>query len=533
MKSLISSILFASLISIITYAQSTEQLEKLLTFQKEVAAKSAALSWIKKEPTNPEAYFQAGKVFSKLNSLDTALDFFNKGISVNSDFLYNHIGVIRVDFQKNNLNDVPALIEKVKDMSRRKDARFPVEMAEALLVAPDEYKTKIPEYTDAAIKLARGDYHIYLILGDYYNAQNNATLASENFQKAIDYEKNAYRAYVERGLVYERVKNYQEAESQYLRAIQADSTYPVAYEKLAEMYYGIEAKKDDRKEKKDYTKTLENYSKFVSLADPSLVILKRYASILYNAKEYTKSIEQLNAVIKIAPNDPVYLRLLAYSYYEMGDSVKSIDRFETFFKYVDKEKTLFGDYNRYGRLLFKVGKDSLAIENLKLAYSMDTTKLDILSDISKFYMKKKMWKLGIQYLEPVVNSTVYKALPSEYFELGRAYLIDSSYKKSKETFEKLLEMKPKLIQGWVFYSRAVYAMNPIATDSLTRIAYEKIIELADTVKFKSDLITAHSYLGSYFFDTDIERSKMHWQKVLELDPTNDQAIAFLKQQKTK
>ena len=113
-----------------------------------------------------------------MNSLDTALTFFNKGLSINPDFIYNNIGVLRVKFQKNDLTGVNDLIEKLKDDAKKKDIRFRLEMADALIAAPDDYKNQINSYTDEAIKLDRKDARIYMVLGDYYNSINDATKAS-------------------------------------------------------------------------------------------------------------------------------------------------------------------------------------------------------------------------------------------------------------------------------------------------------------------------------------------------------------------
>ena len=246
MKTLINSIFFAFLLLVTVSAQNAAQLEKLMAFEKYSEAKKAALSWVQSNPNDAEAFFQAGKAYAKLNSLDTALTFFNKGLSINPDFIYNNIGVLRVKFQKNDLTGVNDLIEKLKDDAKKKDIRFRLEMADALIAAPDDYKNQINSYTDEAIKLDRKDARIYMVLGDYYNSINDATKASENFQKAIDYDKNAYRAYVERAMIYERVKNYSEADTLYHRALEIEPTYPIPFEKLGEMY---SAQQDFQKEK--------------------------------------------------------------------------------------------------------------------------------------------------------------------------------------------------------------------------------------------------------------------------------------------
>ena len=65
--------------------------------------------------------------------------------------------------------------------------------------------------------------------------------------------------------------------------------------------------------------------------------------------------------------------------------------------------------------------------------------------------------------------------------------------------------------------------------ALAKPYYEKFIELADATKFKSDLINAYSYLGSYYSQTNKPQEAANaWKKVKELDPANKNANEALK-----
>jgi len=417
----------------------------------------------------------------------------------------------------------------VKDDAKKKDIRFRLEMADALIQGTEDYKNQVNTYTDEAIKLDRKDYHIYMILGDYYNSLNDATKASENFQKAIDYEKNAYRAYVERAMIYERVRNYVEADTLYHKAIEIEPMYPVPFEKLGEMY---SAQQDVKREKeKDYTQAIAAYGKFISLAEPSLANFKKYAYMLYKGKSYTESIAQLKSVIALDPKDPANMRLMAYAYSRLNDTLNAVKEFDTFFKVVEKEKVTTEDYERYGRLLLNSGKDSLGAEMLSQVVVMDSTRLDIYKEIGLFYKARKQWKKVVKYLDPVVA-----AKPNDLgnvINLGMACYFDSSYQKSKALFESASILKPTEVLTWLWYARALLVINSGIKDSVTALVCEKFLERADPVKFKSDVLTVRSYLGFYYFEIDNEKAKENWQKVLELDPANEQALAFMKQQKVK
>ena len=61
--------------------------------------------------------------------------------------------------------------------------------------------------------------------------------------------------------------------------------------------------------------------------------------------------------------------------------------------------------------------------------------------------------------------------------------------------------------------------------------YSKYIEVAgsDPVKNKKNLVEAYNYLGVYYFEKDKAKAKENFNKALELDPNDQDAIDLLKQ----
>lgn len=517
----IFKIIFASLmISVYCYAQSTEVIEKLLVYEKFNDAKKAALSWVQKEPSNAEAYFWAGKMYLAIKNVDSASICFDKGFEVNPKLPYNVAGKVSVAFLKNNGAAVPALVEQAKDIASRKDARIYIELATAYLNAPEAERANLLQFTDEAIKYDKKNYHIYLVLGDYYYAQPQFTSqAVDNYQKAIDANpKAALRAYVQRAGVYDYVDNFQEAYTQYKKAIDADPAYPVAYQKLAEMFYRA----------KDWQRADTTFDLYVKYAEPSLDKVKRSVLFSYSAKNYKGAIEKINNVLAVEPKDALNQRLLAYSYFELGDSVSAINAMETFMKQPDSVKT-GKDYEKYAKLLLKFGKDSQAINAYRAGYAKDTTRGDFLSEAGKMLVKQKKWKDAVAVLSTRVNKFA-EADFYDYLFLGQSYYFDSTFQESKTTFEKMTAKYPKAFAGYLWLSRACVAINPDAKEGLAKPAYEKVIELlTDKVKYKQFLVDAHSYLGVYYYKNENnEQSKSEWLIVSEIDPTNQQAIDFLK-----
>ena len=70
------------------------------------------------------------------------------------------------------------------------------------------------------------------------------------------------------------------------------------------------------------------------------------------------------------------------------------------------------------------------------------------------------------------------------------------------------------------------------TQGLAKTSYEKFLEVAlqNPEKNKKDIIEAYEYMGAYYIQTanDVNAAKPYYEKILQLDPTNEQAKVFMK-----
>ncbi len=514
---LLKIILASMLVSFFCYAQTAETIEKLIAFENFNEAKNTAINWLNKEPKNAEAYFWAGKVFLAAKNVDSAAIFFNKGFEVNPKFPYSLAGKVSVAFLKNDAGAVPQLVADARDIAGRKDSRLFIELAAAYLNAPDaERVVKVEELAAEAVKYDRKNYRIYMVLGDLYNINPQTTSqAVENYQKAIDYDKGALRAYIQRAAVYEYVDNLSEALTQYVRVMAIEPTYPVVYQKMAEMFYKA----------KDWIRADTTYALYMKYTEPALDKMKRGVIISYSAKNYKGSIEKIKQVLALDPKDALNTRLLAYSYFELNDSVASKESFESYFRQTEKEKTVAKDYDRYGKLLSRFGKDSLAIISYKTAFGMDSTRTDLISESGKILFIQKKWKEVQAIIEPLITKYPESAGFFDFLFLGQSYFFDTAYVSAKSAFERMTVKFPTSYVGFLWLAKTCTFVSPDVKEGIAKPAYEKVVELlTDKVKGKKFLVEAHSYLGFYYLKNgDNEKSKLEWLAIIELDPENQQA----------
>lgn len=515
-------IIFLVLVSVSVFGQNAETIDKLVTYEKWNGAHKAALEWIQKDSKNPEAYLSASKVFIALKNIDSAALFINKGLEVSPESPYLYAGKISIAFLKKENSSVPGLVEKAKDFAKRKDSRIQIELAEAFLKSTEESdKVEFKKFIDEAIKLDKSNYKIYLLLGDFYSSQAGMTSdAVQNYQAAIDRDKNnSLKAYIQKAMVYDDVDNFEEAYNQYLKAIKVAIDYPVVYNKLAEMFFRA----------KDYIRADTTYDLYMKYTEPGLSKIKRGIMIAAKAKNNTSAIARCKQVLEAEPNDVAFTRFLATSYNGVNDSANALSTMNQLLKSAKEEETTVADYDLLGKLLKKFKQDSLAINAFIHAFAKDSSRSDLLGDIGEYYFNKRNFKeaqhfLGLRF-EKFRDSKF-----QDLYRLGKSYMLDSAFTKARDAFDTLCAKYPKLNTPFQLLAGALIQISADPKDGLAKDAFTKFIELtADKVKFKNDLITAHWYLGNYYYNNpdvdeknknkkNFDKAKAEYTAILEIDP---------------
>ncbi|MDP2960379.1 MAG: tetratricopeptide repeat protein, partial [candidate division Zixibacteria bacterium] len=215
----------------------------------------------------------------------------------------------------------------------------------------------------------------------------------------------AYRFYLE-GLDYYNKLYSTEAEKSFRKALELDSTFAMAYNRLASLKGGEERKRLTAKavkysykasqKERHYIKGWEvyvsgNYSEAIKVLQK---LAERYpeekeiffnlGTIYYqNLQQFDEAIRYLNKAIEIDPLYKLAYNMLAYAYNEMGDFEKSIWAIN---KYISIAPDEPNPYDSRGDIYSYSGKIDQAIESYKKA-------LEIKQD---FYMS--LAKLGLMYL---------------------------------------------------------------------------------------------------------------------------------------
>jgi tetratricopeptide (TPR) repeat protein len=522
-----SYILFA-LISLVYlassgFAQSIDDGKKLLKNESYVKA-AATFKSLTIQGNNPEAWYYLGETYFEKGSLDSAKIAYQNGIQSNSDFGLNYAGLAKVFYQGKNIEEGDKNIAEALKIADEKNVRILQAVADAYINGGKEISLKAKEVLDQAIavtkKNKKKDKMNFILLGDMYNAGNNGSAAVENYKKAIDIDSSA-EAFVSIGKIFEVIKNYGEAELSYQQAMKVDPSYSVAYKGMAELQYTL----------RQYDKAIENWKKYIDLSENTPENQKRLINYVYKSKDYKSAADLINTFLQADPMNTYMLHMLAYSYTQLNDDKNGIPAFNKYFSVAKDSEIVESDYEYFSTLLKAAKQDSLAIIQLQKAIKMDTTRTAELSgNMAVLYFKLKKWNNVIDAYNTKLKITG-NLNAQEYFDLGRAYYLDSNWVNADSAFSKLVQAKPDLIQGYVWRARTNAQLDISSEKGLAKPFYEKVVALGekDSVKFKNDLLDAYHYLGYYYYlQKDNSAAKSWFQRALGLAPDDPTALEAVK-----
>ncbi len=521
-KILLLSVLVS--VAFLSQAQSLKEAQKLNDNEQYESANEMFRQLVMKEPNNGTIWYYYGENMIDADFLDSASLIFNKGLQVEPNNSLNQIGLAEIKLSQNNMAEAKPLIDKALMVGANKNANVLKEAAYAYTHFKAKDLISAQTLLGTALKLEPKNAELYVLNGDVYSELNNGTEAANNYNQALALDKTQVKALLHKGQLYKRSTNYEGAAGEFQDALKIDPNFAPAYRELAEVYY-LQKKIEDAK---------TNYRKYLELSKNNTSARLRFVSFLYFSKAYPEALTVFNQITKVDSSNLGYIRLGSYLYYETGDTTKALAFTSRLFEITDSTKRTSRDYEYYGKVLAKSGKDSIGIINIRKAYSMDPIRTDLLSDIYTIYQKSKKYNEAAAVLEEKI-ATGKNVMSNDYLNLGKSYYALHLPERADTAFAKYAEIQPKWAPIYAWRGRANAMIDSTGKQGLAKPYYEKYIELAsqDTAnisKYKRDLMEANQYLAFYYFiKKDCTQSIAYWKKVLEFDPENKQAKDSIKQ----
>lgn len=512
--------LFLILTSQAAFAQGEDPI-KLIDKEQPKKAIGLLRDAVKTTPT-AQSWYNLGYGLTRTNEVKEAETSFDQGIALDEKFPLNYVGKGRLKLKEGNLNDAKLLFDKAVGLGK-KNADVYSAIGEAYLQDP-KFNASSIETLEKAVSINGQHAASHILLGDAYLKQNNANggKAVSNYEKAATLSPKEGMPHYKVGIVYLRSTNYDVALTSFLKAVEVDPNFAPAWSELGELYYATKKGPEAVKAQEKYISLIENKD--------DVIAKTRLAFYQFMAKEYTKSVATFDDVAKLGPLNETSKRYLAFALSEAGDSIRAPKAFEDYFSTAKPETIEARDYNTYGQLLQNLKQDSLALIAYDKSLLIDPKQVAILQAKAEALFKTKKYTEAATAYKALMAARP-KPLSADYFTLGRAYYNGKVYQSADTAFQKLIELQPKMTVGYLWAGRANASIDSTSEKGLGKPYYEKLIEMALPTpdKYKKELIESYRYFGYfYYLQKDYTKSLTFWDKVLALEPKDEQALDAVK-----
>ena len=183
----------------------------------------------------------------------------------------------------------------------------------------------------------------------------------------------------------------------------------------------------------------------------------------------------------------------------------------------------------------------MAILEYEKAIKFDSTQIGVWKEISDMYAEKGDNKKAVEAYQTYMNLLpADKPNAEAMLQLGKLYYTYGSEAtttpeikkdvlvKADTLFSKVAALEPANYRGNFWRARANFSLESEATPALGKPFYEQTLALVESkadARFNSVIIECSRYLGYYYYmKSDYTQSKIYWNKILVIEPTNPLAI---------
>lgn len=335
--------------------------------------------------------------------------------------------------------------------------------------------------------------------------------------------------------VYMSAKTYQRAKihTRYVemldKALTIDSLFQPALRDKAEYFY---FKARDFNQAVVAYETLLQRHPDVPVDDKML-----YVNSLFLSRNYPKTIEWVDKIILEDGSKNYLRRLSAYANYESGNYEKGLAIMEDYFGKVTADKIIPQDYEYFGKLLQKNGRDSLAAIQYQLAIVADSSRWELYNDIGQIQYGQGNYKEAVESYRKRLDSVPEPGV-MDFYRIGIAWYAQNdstAYEEAARLFEKVSERAPDAAVGWLMQAKSLAKLEPdleqhpelASRFGRAQTAFENYVAIAnsDPEKNRKDLIAAYEYLVYFHYVKENEEAaRPVIASLLALEPGNATAL---------
>lgn len=531
-----------------------------------------AKMYLDKEPApkSAESCYFLGEIAFVQGKIEEAVSFYNQGLNVDKNYPLNQVGLVKV-LLKNNKEALSSIIEIQKKYGKSVEISVAIGYAYLDNGLIEEALLQV----EAAKKINKKNPDLYVLEGDILRTSQKYGEAAGKYDMAIYFDPNCAVAYVKGAKIYE-FTNRVTAIDKLKNILSLQPDYIIATRYLAKLYtsYGY------------HSLAVETFKTFFASGYYTIEDITRYVTALYFNGQYDEAAKTIKEGLALEPDNFVLNRLQMYNAAKISDSENGILFAKKFFSLKEKNENAFlsKDHEIYAGMLKDAKMYDQALIEYQNAINLDTNSVELLKEMATILSSqgKNGYAADLfhQYIE---KKGADKIEANDYFQLGRYYYNAANIRNAADTneiaglqnnesfikkisgngqkidslknnipyfvgevvnyylshanssFDTVINRIPDVYLGYLWKARTNSLLDPESEIGLAKPHYEKTIETllakeeANTTRASiSALIEAYSYLGYfYYLKEDKPNTLLYWNKVLELDPNNANAIAVI------
>ena len=472
------------------------------------------------------AYYYLGAINVHDKDFTAARKDFEQGLAANPNSALNKVGLGELALMQGDQKAAESYFDEAKKVNK-KDAEVLTAIGRAYFnTDPVKYAKEIEKYDQQAFKANKNEPSIFVLRGDREAAKKEWGDAAANYENAILYSKGLPEAYVKYANAYFNV-NPDFAIAKLQELLQENPTSALGQRELAEKYYQNDQWAMAAKAYGDYIKNPNHFEEDEI----------RYTVLLYYGQHYDESLEIANRLLAKNPDNMQLLRIAFLDKAALKDYPAAEVAAEKLFALKNAKADFSSlDYSTYAEVLQELGKDSLAIGAYEKAIEINPEKGDLYKALSSAYSGAKNYDKALEVFQAYIDRGDY--VTNDLVTLASRY--QNVAATSEEGSEKKMNAINKAIETISQVAEKV-PDNPIPVRNKARMMLVKYDnkpsqEMVDTYMQVVDLLDkdpenktkradmyneAYSQIASFYIsEKDIPNAKIYYEKVYELDPTN-------------
>lgn len=547
-KTITLSLLFAVMASSAN-AQTSEEVEKAIKFEKYDVAKKDLYKLIKTEPNQGRHFYNLGKIHLIQNQSDSALIYFKNGLRATKNPFINNIGLGQLALEQGKEKEARSKFNGAQGDIKKKDISTYLMIAQACLDSKKPDLARATDFVNKALKVNPNSVDAKVLLGDVYLADKTSKLALTAYREALEIDAKSPLALTKVANISIYNKDYVTGVEKLNAVVKDNPNYELAYKELARANYLW------NKEEKDSNKinnAVKAFAKYHELIGSSFDSDNNYADFLVKVKDFKTLDSFANSKWDVrGENFPVY-KYTAFAAYENGNNADAITFINKYFSVVEDKTQLKGvDYLYLGlaEIASSKGENGVyektgyekGLSNIKTGLNQDPSLAEEMNAYAMNLFEKGNYEQAYYLFDlGTLDSKSPNYVYDSYYKGNCLFLtrdtpmFPNQLQKAATAFEDAIKVSPTTHEAQLLNARTNRFINTDASNVIMEKSYEAFVNALQSKKMLNDpeyresLVEAYMFIGSYNANKNKEKAKNYLNKVLQLEPQHEFSLKTLK-----